>query len=303
MKYSLFAFIYIITCLNCLSQNNNEQFELVVENDKLVMVDKYYTSGLFFTYKKDLQNAFIFKKTENNKLQLNITLGNETYTPTNLRSSNSVDFDRPYAGWLFLKTELAKIKENSALLISVETGITGEEALSGKLQTWLHNALNINDNPTWHQEIEHKFLVNIKAKYILSKTIDKSNAFTYTIEPALGTKDIFIANTLGYTFGRFNSFKQSSRNGFIDTTTINEFFGFVNLGYKYVAHNTLIQGSLDYEDEFFTTNATAHIFNFKIGSVLKLKRSTFKFIYNYNTKETPKSSSHSYGTLSFSQDF
>jgi len=64
----------------------------------------------------------------------------------------------------------------------------------------LHNALNINDNPTWHQEIEHKFLVNIKAKYILSKTIDKSNAFTYTIEPALGTKDIFIANTLGYTF-------------------------------------------------------------------------------------------------------
>jgi len=85
---------------------------LRVDNDKLSSIDRYYTSGLFITYRKNLENNFIFNKTENNALQLNVTLGNETYTPKNLKSFNTDDFDRPYAGWFFLKTELGRIKSN-----------------------------------------------------------------------------------------------------------------------------------------------------------------------------------------------
>ena len=285
-----------------MAQNNNEQLELIIENDKLVSIDKYYTSGLFLTYKRDLNNSFILKKTEANKLQLNIALGNQTYTPTDLTSRDTRDFDRPYAGWLFAKAEVGRIKDNSALFIGIEAGITGEESLSGKLQTWVHETFNI-DSPTWTQEIAYKFLVNLKARYIKNVIIGKSQGLKFVVEPSLGTKDIFVENTLGYAFGHFNAFKQSSRNGFVDKTITNEFFGFVNIGHKYVIHNTLIQGSLSYDDVLFTTNREAHVFKFKIGSVLKFKRNTFKFIYNFNTKETPKSSSHSYGTLSFSTIF
>ncbi|WP_290701757.1 lipid A-modifier LpxR family protein [Lacinutrix sp.] len=302
MKKTIFFIAFLIVCFSAFSQNNNEQLELVIENDKLVLVDKYYTSGLFLTYKKDLQNNFIFKKQQDKKLQLNIVLGNQTYTPSNLTSIDTRDFDRPYAGWFFVKTEIGKINKNSALFIGIETGITGEESLSGKLQNWFHETLNI-PSATWIQEIEFKFLVNLKARYIISKTIGEHSAFKFVFEPSLGTKDIFIANNLGYTFGRFNTFNQSSRNGFLTEIDTNEFFGFINIGYKYVAHNALIQGSLDYNDALFTTNKEPHIINFKIGSVLKLKRNTFTFVYNYNTKETPISSSHSFGTISFSRDF
>lgn len=302
MKKIIFLTTFLIVCFSAFSQNNNEQLELIIENDKLVLVDKYYTSGLFLTYKKDLQNNFIFKKTEDKKLQLNIILGNQTYTPSNLTSIDTRDFDRPYAGWLFVKTEIGKINKNSALFVGFEAGITGEESLSGKLQKWFHRVLNTT-NPTWTQEIEHKFLVNLKARYIMSKTIGKSQAFQFIVEPSLGTKDIFIENNLGYTFGRFNTFNQSSRNGFLTRINTNEFFGFINVGYKYVVHNTLIQGSLDFKDSLFTTNKEPHILGFKVGSVLKLKRSTIRFVYNYNTKETPRSSSHSFGSISFSRDF
>ncbi|WP_299889567.1 lipid A-modifier LpxR family protein [uncultured Lacinutrix sp.] len=299
----LFYLIYLLTACSLIAQNNNEQIELRIENDKLVLVDKYYTSGLFLSYKKSLDNNFVFKKNNKNALQLNIVLGNETYTPSNLMSSNSKDFDRPYAGWFFLKTELGSVKNNTALFVAVETGITGKEALSGKLQTWVHDFLNINDNPTWFQEIEFKFLVNLKAKYILNKTIGKYQAFQYNIESSIGTKDIFLENGISYVFGKFNNLKYSSRIGVIDRNTVNELFGFINFGYRYVVHNTLIQGSLDYKDTFFTINRAPHIIKFKAGIVFKTARNTFRFIYNFNTKETPIANSHAYGTLSYSRDF
>lgn len=285
-----------------IAQNANEQIELIIENDKLVLTDKYYTSGLFLTYKKDLQSDFILKKREDNVLQVNVTLGNEAYTPTNLISNNPSDFDRPYAGWLFLKTKIGSITDYKALFVTLETGITGEEALSGKLQNVIHDVLNI-DEVVWIQEIEFKFLINLKAKYILTKHINKHHAFHYTIAPSLGTKDIFIENSIGYYFGDFNSLKNSSRLGVINKTGEKEFYGFVDFGYKYVAHNTLIQGGLKYNDALFTTNRTPNVFKFSTGAVLYANRNTFKFIFNLNTKETPKSTKHSYGTISFSHDF
>jgi len=281
----------------------NEQIGLVIENDKLVLTDKYYTSGIFVNYKRDFQNNFILKKTDNNVLQMNITLGNETYTPSNLYSTNPIDFDRPYAGWFFLKTELGSITDYKALFLALETGVTGEEALSGQLQNFVHEILNVDAGVTWAQQIEFKFLVNLKAKYIMTKNITAHHAFHYTIEPSLGTKDIFIENSLGYYFGSFNNLKHSSRIGIINKTTNKELFGFVRLGYKYVAHNTLIQGGINYDDVLFTTYREPHVLKFKAGGVLSTNRNTFKFIYNFNTKETPKSTKHSYGTISFSRNF
>lgn len=301
-KKSLIYVFILFFGSTLLAQNTNEQFEFKLENDKLIFVDKYYTSGFFFTYRKDLQSNFIFKNNDNNKVQLNLSLGNETYTPTNLRSTNPADFDRPYAGWLFAKAEVGQIKSNSALFIGVESGITGEASLAGSIQTFAHRLFGIEE-PTWEQEIEFKFLVNLKTRYILNKRLGKSHAFKNTTSASLGTKDIFISNHIEYTFGKFNKFNQSSRTDFLDANDNNEFFGFIAAGYKYVAHNTLIQGSLDYNDATFTTNREPNIFEFKVGSTLKVKRNTFKLIYNFNTKETPQSTSHAFGTLSFSRSF
>lgn len=299
-KRLLLAFLFF--ALRLIAQNSNEQLELKVENDKLVLDDKYYTSGFFLTYRKDIDQDFIFKKKETQKIQLNITLGNETYTPTDLQSIDTRDFDRPYAGWLFTKFEVGNIKENSALFLALEAGITGEEALSGSIQTWAHDFLNI-DIPTWIQEIEFKFLVNLKAQYILNKRLGKSHALQYRVEPALGTKDIFLSNNVAYTFGRINNFNASSRNNIIDRQNSNEFYGFFNLGHRYVLHNTLLQGSLDFNDQTFTTSSQPHVFQFAFGGVLKWNRNIVGLAYNFNTKETSESSSHAYGSLRYSRNF
>lgn len=296
-------FLVLLYSNHLYSQNINEQLEVKIDNDKFVLIDRYYTSGIFVTYKKDLKKNFLFTKNSDNKIQLNFTLGNEVYTPKDLSSFDVNDFDRPFAGWLFGKVEIGKIKQRSASFVTLETGITGKESLSGKLQVWFHDVLGLDNFTSWTDEIKFKWLFNVKFRYLYNWRINDNTAFQYEILPALGTKDIFLENNIYYFFGKFNELKNSSIINVIDTSNTNEFFGLITIGYKYVAHNTLIEGSIFKNDELFTTKALNHIINLKFGGVYKNKKHTFKLIFSLNSKETPLSISHSFGTFSYSKDF
>ncbi len=284
------------------SQEVNQQVEFRIDNDKLFFVDRYYTNGIFITYKRALNKDFIFDKKEENNLQLNVTFGNETYTPKNLSSFDVNDFDRPFAGWLFAGFELGQIKEHSAFFIGFETGITGKESLSGKLQTTFHNLFRIDD-PTWIEEIEFKWLFNIKAHYFLNWQLDTNDSIIFEISPTLGGKDVFIENNVHFYFGRYNNLRNSSRLGIIDKTNKNEFFGNISIGYKYVAHNTLIEGSIVNDDVLFTTDASSNILKLNIGGVLKHNSNTIKLSGNFNSRETPSSTSHIYGSFTYAYKF
>lgn len=284
-------------------ESQNQQIDLTISNDKFVFIDRYYTSGLHLSYRKGLKQNFIFTKQEDNKLQLNITVGNETYTPTNLNSFDNRDFDRPYAGWLFGKLELGRIKKKSALFFAVESGVTGEESLAGKLQIRLHEFLNIGSRPTWADEIAYKWLFNFKASKIYDFQLNNKNSIQNQIEASLGSKDTYIMNNLVYFFGKFNDLQNSSRLNLVDNSQNKEFYGFISAGYKYVLLNTLIQGSPFNDHDPFTSISTQSVFKLSAGAVLKTKKNIIKLGYYFNTKETPLSTSHTYGALTFGFSF
>ncbi len=291
----------MFTKLVC-AQDINQQLEVKLSNDKFADDDKYFTNGLYITYQKVLSQDFILPKTDENKLQLNIEIGNEIYSPASLSSTNTADFDRPFAGWLFGKLEVGSIKGKSAFFLALGTGITGKESLAGDFQVGLHDVFGIDSRPTWVEQIEFKWLFNLKIAQVFDWS-NQRNAFQYRISPSLGTKDIYLENDISYFFGRLNEFQNSSRTTIIDNSTSKEFFGYVSVGYKYVAHNTLIQGSIFTDDVLFTTDITNHILKTEMGAVLQSKRNTFKIAYSFNTKETPLSTSHIYGSLSYARSF
>ncbi len=298
-------FLFLLSIFGYLgnAQKINEQFELKIENDKFLLVDRYYTGGHFLSYRKSISTHFIFKKKQDNTVLLNYKIGNEIYTPKNLSSFNTDDFDRPFAGWLFGSFEVGTIDESSAKFLTFETGITGNESLSGDLQVWFHEVLGLDNFTSWEEEIEFKWLFNFKYQYLRNWNLNERNTLQYEFFPAVGTKDIFLENNIHYFFGNYNELKNSSRLGSIDATSTKEFYGLISAGYRYVAHNTLIQGSIFKEDVLFTTDISHHIFKLKFGAVYKTKRNAFKLIYNFNSKETPLSTSHGFGTFIFSRDF
>lgn len=284
------------------TQDLNQQLTFKLSNDKFADDDKYFTNGLYFTYQRTLLQDFILKKTDENKLQLNIGFGNEIYSPASLSSTATADFDRPFAGWLFGMFEVGSIKKKSAVFLAFETGITGEESLAGDFQVGLHDFFGIDSRPTWIEQIEFKWLFNFKTTHIFDWSNNR-NALQYRISPSLGNKDIYLENDISYFFGRLNPFQNSSRVALVDNSFSKEFYGYVSLRHKYVAHNTLIQGSIFTDDVLFTTDITNHILSAEMGAVFQSKRNTFKVSYSFNTRETPLSSYHIYGSLQYSRSF
>lgn len=283
--------------------SQNQQLEFAISNDKFVFLDRYYTSGLHITYRKTLKQSLLFLKKADNKLQLNVTIGNETYTPKNLTSFNTRDFDRPYAGWLYGKLEIGRIKQKSALFVALESGITGEESLSGKLQIKIHELLNIDSRPTWVDEIAFKWLFNFKALHVYDFQLSKKESVQNKVSISIGSKDTYFSNEVSYFFGNINQFQNSSRLDLISDNQAKEFFGFISAGYRYVLLNTLIQGSAFNNKDPFTSIATNHIMLLNAGVVLKIKKNLVKLGCYYNTKETPESNSHAYGVLTFGFSF
>lgn len=302
MRLNYAVLVILVFSTNFIA-SQNQQLELKISNDKLVLLDRYYTSGIHLTYREQLHHDFLFFKHLKNKLQINITLGNETYTPSNLTSFNNQNFDRPYAGWFFLNFEIGNVKHQSAFFGSLDLGITGKQSLAGKIQTTFHDLLNIESMPTWVDEIAFKGLYNIKIRQVHEFLLNKNNSIQNQFSASLGNKDVFAANDIKYFVGKFNNFKNSSRINQITTKASNEVYVFFSAGYKYVFLNSLIQGSPFSNKDPFTTVAANHVFNLSSGFVVKIKSNFFELVFNYNTKETPLSLSHYYGALTYGVSF
>ena len=193
-------------------------------------------------------------------------------------SFNTNDFDRPYAGWLFGKFELSKIKTNSAVSLIIESGVTGKESLAGKLQIAFHDLLNI-EVPTWANEISYKWLFNFKILKTFDFKLNETSRIQNRIQASLGSKDTYLENNTYIFLGKFNKFQNSYRAGAIASNSKKEFYGFLAGGYRYVVLNTLVQGSPFNDNDSFTSIAEKYVFNLKAGSVLRTKRNIFKLEY------------------------
>ncbi len=298
----LFFFIISLSGLQLLWCQTSS-LELKISNDKFVLQDRYYTNGFHLTYKQYLPKFLGVNTTADEKLQLNVTLGNETYTPSNLYAFDTAEFDRPYAGWLFGAVELAKIKTKTALFLRLEVGVTGEESLSGALQTGFHDLVGIESNPTWFQEIAFKWLVNLKASKVHAFKLGESARLQNRVQGSLGSKDTYLANEVSLVFGKFNALQNSYSLGALAGGSRHELFGVLAASYTYVFLNTLIEGSPFNDRDVFTTDIQNQVLRLKAGGVLRTKRCVFKLEYIFNTKETPESEAHAFGAFTVGFNF
>ena len=302
MKYYSLLFLFLISTYFSIAQEYNNQIELKLDNDEFLLSDKYYTSGIFFSYKRNIKKDLLFFKIEKGKIQYQFSFGNQMFTPQDIDYENINRFHRPYAGWLFGKLKTGHIKDKSAFFLGIETGITGKESLAKTFQDWAHSRVGIR-KATWVEQISYKWLVNLEAQFLYSLISNQKESLMFSSKPIIGTKDLLIDNSLYYFFGKFSELKNSSRFSILNTSIKKEFFGFISFGHKYVFHNTLIEGSISNNDVLFTTDAEKNIFKWRIGLVSKNKKSVFKLSYNFNSKETPLSKFHGFGSISYGVNF
>lgn len=276
------------------------QISVQHDNDFLLGVDRYYTTGSFIGYSKVLTNDFIFKNTVDTSLQLDVLIAQEIYTPRELFSTDFNDLERPYAGYLYTSASINQTKKDQIWSVAGEFGLAGPHSFGGDVQTEYHKFIN-EFIPSWAGEIENSVHINAYGDYVKSFQNETSFFVDLHSRTALGTRQIFAGQQATVFFGNRSSIDQSSFYNRVGRTS--ELYGYGGVYYRYVGLNALIQGHPWGDASPFTLRIENQLVGAKLGVVLRRGANTFQLEYVTQTNETMREGQVQYTSAVFKRAF
>lgn len=292
LKYFLFIVFIQFLQNKFFAQNKEMRIGFTHDNDLYFITDKYYSAGNHLSFSTFLKNQ------EHDKRLLGFKFGQNIYTPDKKSIPDTSRFDRPFAGWFFLKTEFTKATTDDMWSVGIEIGLTGSQSQADKIQRNYHRLIN-EQLPSWHQQIPNDIHANINFEY--QKNLINKHFLTYS-NLSLGTKDIFVENGIEWFWGSHYNFADNAYNGLAKHKD-KEWF--ISLGgfYRYVFYNALIEGSLFNNDAVFTKDIQNSLSLFRLRGFYRWKNKSIEMTYHFNTKEIKETNSFSYLSISISHYF
>ena len=280
-----------------------QQVLLQHDNDFLFAIDRYYTAGTFIGYSRLLEGGFIFNKGEDTPIQLDLRLGQETYTPRELFERDFDLLERPYAGYLFVSGMVSKVQKSHMWTLQGELGLAGPQSLAGDFQIKYHKIID-TFIPFWEGEIANSVHLNFKGTYSADISLDaaywlKDIFLKSTV--SLGTRLTFLEQEVRAFIGKRSSLATSSAFNRIGSER--EFYGYIGIAYRYVINNALIEGHPLGDDSPFTLDVVSSIGKFTSGIVYRKDQMTYSMAYHFTTKETAREGRLQYATITIARLF
>ncbi len=305
-QWFMLLFFGIGISTNVISQETNSseprnQIEFRHDNDFILLTDRYYSSGLFLTYRRDLNYGIFISGKE----QLSFEVSQLAFTPTSIEAIALSQIDRPYAGFLGIESGWSLSKADTRIEAKILLGTTGPRSGAGQFQRWYHDNVVLWQTPTWFTEVANKFHVNASVNYLKEWQLNP-NPFSVHIalQPSLsaGTKDVYAASEIIASFGRRNQVDSSVAYNNVGSTEREIFFSF-RAGLRYVGYNALLQGALIEDRSDFQVDLKPIVFQLGFDFNHRSGKNDYKFAYRLISKETEAMQRHQYLTLGYARSF
>ncbi|MBC7912765.1 MAG: lipid A deacylase LpxR family protein, partial [Pyrinomonadaceae bacterium] len=263
MKNCLFALISIISISisNTFSQTkpHKSEFGFRSENDAYLALgqDRYYTNGLFLTYRRATDQSKLTKSV--NKIIWEAEAGQKMY---NAQSGSIPDIkyvDRPFAAYLYAGGSLNWLyNSENTLKVTLQLGTVGPSALGKEAQTLLHDIGGFYTIKGWETQIKDELGINAEIEYNKFLYRVKSNDVDFTLTSFAGIGNTFSGIGAGILFraGSINPlFNSASTNSTISnnapSTSVNERESFLYAKplLQYVAYDATTEGGLFRNDK------------------------------------------------------
>jgi lipid A 3-O-deacylase len=309
-RLTLFLILLLTASLRgAAQQNTNYRNELGFRSDNdaylLYGQDRYYTNGLFITFRHALRQADSLSV----KCILEIEAGQYMYNPRSGVIQNAEQIDRPFAAYLYGGAALGWIgrKENYHK-VALEMGTIGPAAKGREAQETLHNALGFYRIAGWEYQVKNETGVNLSfretnllgragndADLIADSYVKLGNTFS-----GLGAGLLFRAGTVNplqrstATHSRVSSLSSG-------TPAPKEFFFFLKPVLNYVLYDATIQGGMFREDKGpVVLKPKRLVFEQQLGFMRSSQRWDVNFQLIFKSRETiGQTFAHRYGTWSF----
>lgn len=308
--------------------DDHNYLSLSVENDSIGNgTDKNYTSGIRLTYfsTKSRIPPVIDTLAEaiptfdiNPTTSTFFTLGQNLFTPSDIRISTPQPNERPWAGWLYGSVGLATVTKNHLDELEFTAGFIGDAALGEQAQKFVHKHVTDSPKPQgWDNQLKFEpgLIMSWQRRWPIWYTTDIAN-FRLRAEPniniSLGNIYTYAGSGAIVTFGPKNNRIQDTPprvrpamagTGFFDTPD-NElsWYLFAGLDGRAMARNIFLDGnsfksSPSVNKKYFVGDANA-------GLAFTYDDYRLAYTLNYRTKEFDGQDDPSiFGSLTLSTRF
>ncbi len=311
-KFLLSCLIFTFIVISCFSQikNYKNEFGFKSDNDSYLLSgqDRYYTNGLFITFRQAIRNH---NHNENRVKKIwEAEVGQYMYNPLTGRILNVKSIDRPFAAYLYAGGRLNWfLKKNEQVLqAALQVGTIGSSAKGKEAQETLHHAIGFYEIKGWEYQVKDEAGVNTSVEYtrLLKRSFNKK--IDINLNSYLKAGNTFSAAGVGLVFrtGDINSLFQSvttnsriSNNLQRDSIPPKELFFFAKPALHYIAYDASIQGGLFRENKGpITFDPKRLVFSQELGLMYAQKRWSLDFSIIFKSKEIKSTAKgHQYGSI------
>jgi lipid A 3-O-deacylase len=302
----------IISSLSAISQTKLYQNELGFksENDSYLATgqDRYYTNGLFITFKRAAKTKSYTDSLKFTKKIWSATIGQYMYNAQSGQINDIKYVDRPFAAYLYGGFALQYLNNKEHVgKFELQVGTIGPNALGLEAQQVIHKTFGFYDIKGWEYQVNNEVGVNFKADllYLIHRSENKKVDFSFPVEAKLGNTFTSLSTGILFRTGNLNPLyhsvaTQSNVSNFKEAgVNEKEFYFFLKPQLQLVAYDATIAGGLFRSDKGLVTFKTNPlVFSQELGLAYAKKRWTIDFSVIFKTKEESSMVfSHQYGSF------
>lgn len=288
------------------------KYEVQIKSDNDFFIpslnqDQYYTYGQKFMFRKQIDSNDEFLMTFDRLFKmrsgahiLTIELGQEAYTPGNPNAADYHQFDRPFAGWLYVSPSVSFIDKHRIITIGTDLGLLGPVSYSGKVQNYFHRRISHDKELSgWDYQIPNVLGINIFAGYIRPLANLKFAEVTSENMIKLGRQSTYLEMGGRIRIGRFNHHTNSVtyHTAMLNDEYKTEFYLDFSNHIRFVGYNATLNHDHNDEVEFAGRSVNNLQSHYSAGINIGLKRFASSFRYYLTGGDFSDIQGHSYGSV------
>ncbi|MFD1630338.1 lipid A deacylase LpxR family protein [Pseudopedobacter beijingensis] len=314
--YNVFVLILFFANLSAQAQGFRNEINLISDNDAYLAIaqDRYYTNGLFLSFRKAKQNPVATNGNKVLKKIWGISIGQKMFNPYSGFIPYKGAIDRPFAGYLFGSYNHQWLYKNeSSLQVEIQMGTIGKYSLGEQGQKFIHKTFRFYEINGWKYQIHDNFGINVVTSYQHKIFRNKAQNIDLSMPLSIRLGNFFTGTNAALLFrwGKINKLNNSiatkSNLSYLNTNkTVNhEFFFYMKPAIDAVAYDSTISGSLMGSDKKEVTfDSTPLVLSNEVGFAFSKNRINLGFALLFKTKEIESTAKpHQYGSITLGYQF
>lgn len=245
-------------------------------------------------------------------------LGQNMYAPSDLKRSDHIVGDRPYAGIIYGGVGYEFFRDPTSAWThygELDFGMIGPAAFAGHTQRFIHRVLNCRDPKGWHNQLHNEFVVNgqwwTKYNWYLCDyvaLVPRAGVLAGTIQDAAEVGcDLKIGWNLRNDVGNslmFSSSSSAKHKSFFDKLCV---YVYAGADERYYLYNHFLEGSFIRDkdrDQHLDVDIERFVGEIQCGACVKYERFVIRYYMIFRQKEFEhQKHSPNYAGLSFGWEF